>query len=114
MSTGRLGPHIAVDEFEGLLGSCSQLVGGLPVLFSFQTCFAYSHCRPEFFSHSVDHFCKFPDVVLSDMAHTSMPDVDIQLGCRLFGDLLHICKDICIAGHSEVEQSSCNMDRSGD
>src|SRR5579859_8084319 len=95
-----------------LFGSCCWLVGWLPVLFSFQTCFAYSHCRLEFYSHSVDHFCQFSDVVLSQMTHMSMPDVDIQLRCRLFGDLCRICRRI--SEGSESEEACRDSDRIGD
>src|SRR5271170_5921962 len=69
--------QVAVDEFEWLCGPGCRLVRWLPVLLSFQTCLAYSHCRPGFYTHSIHHSCQLPDVVLAEMAHSSMPDVDI-------------------------------------
>src|SRR5579859_3291443 len=102
--------QIAVDKFEWLLGPRCRLVGRLPVLLSFQACFAYSHCRPDFYSHSIDHFCQFPDVVLSEMAHTSVADVDVEFRC-LFQDLC--CHCVRIVCHSESERSSHRADRGG-
>src|SRR5271154_3844673 len=80
-----LSAQIAVDESEVVGGSCCRLVRWLPVLFSFQTWFAYSHCRPGFYSHSIDHFCQLSDVVLADMCHSSMPKVDVEFA-RWFRD----------------------------
>src|SRR5579859_3119347 len=84
--------QITVDEFEGLCSPGGRLVRSLPSLFPFQTCSAYSHCHPDLDSHSFHHFCQFPDVVLAKMAHSSMPDIDIQFSC-CFCDLC--CKGEC-------------------
>src|SRR5579859_1722439 len=102
--------QITVDKFEWLLGPRCRLVGRLPVLLSFQACFAYSHCRPDFYSHSIDHFCQFPDVVLSEMAHTSVPNVDGKF--RWICDLC--CHCVRVVWCSESKQSSRCADRGGD
>jgi len=73
--------QITVDEFRGLPGSCCRLMRWLPMLLSFQACFAYSHCRPGLYSHSVNHSCQFSDIVLAEVAHALVLDVKIEFGC---------------------------------
>src|SRR2546423_15664415 len=48
--------QVAVDKFEWLCSPGCRLVGWLPMLLSFQTCLAYSHCRSGFYFHAREDY----------------------------------------------------------